>query len=207
VPLTEEWPVRPAARLFYAQEKAEIEELLDEEAAAHPELELYVLRPPIVLGPHAVGAKEVPLPGPLAPLGRRLVGLFTNAPIPLLTAAPNVPVQFIHEADVGRAFLQCIVSAGPPGAYNITGDGVLTMAEVMRAAGWTTVPLPAGPVHATFRALSAVPLPFAPPAAQWIEALSHPSIMDASKAKRELGWAPTYTSRDALRATLNDQRA
>src|SRR3954465_13992874 len=36
VPLTEEWPVRPAAHLFYAQEKAEIEAVLADEAAAHP---------------------------------------------------------------------------------------------------------------------------------------------------------------------------
>ena len=38
---------------------------LAEEAAAWPELELYVLRPPIVLGPHAMGAKDM-LPGPVA---------------------------------------------------------------------------------------------------------------------------------------------
>src|ERR687887_1597434 len=59
VGMTEDWPVRPANRLFYAQEKAELEQLLEEEASAHPELGLYLLRPPIVLGPHAVGAKDV----------------------------------------------------------------------------------------------------------------------------------------------------
>jgi nucleoside-diphosphate-sugar epimerase len=41
-----------------------------------------------------------------------------------------------------------------------------------------------------------------PPAAEWIEALSHPAIMDAGKAKRELGWSPRYTSLEALRAAL-----
>src|SRR3954453_18224525 len=54
-PLTEEWPVRPAAHLFYAQEKAEIERQLAVEAARHPEIEVYLLRPPIVLGPQAGG--------------------------------------------------------------------------------------------------------------------------------------------------------
>src|SRR4051794_41209374 len=43
VGMTEDWPVRPAARLFYAQEKAEIERLLQHEAAAHPALGLYLL--------------------------------------------------------------------------------------------------------------------------------------------------------------------
>src|SRR5947209_15161542 len=60
VGMTEEWPTRPADRLFYAQEKAELESLLQEEGAAHPELDLYLLRPPVVLGPHTVGAKELP---------------------------------------------------------------------------------------------------------------------------------------------------
>ena len=64
VGMDEEWPARPAAHLFYAQEKAEIEQLLTAEADRRPELDLYLLRPPIVLGPHAVGAKNV-LPAPL----------------------------------------------------------------------------------------------------------------------------------------------
>src|SRR5579859_6852051 len=80
VGMTEEWPVRPAARLFYAREKAELEHLLQAEAtrlaAAAPAL--YLLRPPLVLGPHAVGAKDL-LPGPLAPLGRRLATLAARA--------------------------------------------------------------------------------------------------------------------------------
>ncbi|HJX43532.1 MAG TPA: NAD-dependent epimerase/dehydratase family protein, partial [Geodermatophilus sp.] len=46
VGMTEEWPVRPAARLFYAQEKAELERLLQAEARAHPQIALYLLRPP-----------------------------------------------------------------------------------------------------------------------------------------------------------------
>jgi len=71
VGMTEEWPVRPAVRLFYAQEKAELEGLLQGEAAAPSAgIALFLLRPSIVLGPHAVGAKDL-LPGPLAPLARR----------------------------------------------------------------------------------------------------------------------------------------
>jgi nucleoside-diphosphate-sugar epimerase len=47
-------------------------------------------------------------------------------------------------------------------------------------------------------------VPFAPPAAEWAEAASHPAIMDASKAKRELGWSPRFDSLAALRATFDD---
>ena len=55
VGMTEEWPVRPA-RLFYAREKAELELALRAEADRSAGLALYLLRPPLVLGPHAVGA-------------------------------------------------------------------------------------------------------------------------------------------------------
>src|SRR5205823_9220783 len=49
VGMKEDWPARPAARLFYAQEKAELEQLLQEEAAQSDEPALYLVRPPIVL--------------------------------------------------------------------------------------------------------------------------------------------------------------
>jgi nucleoside-diphosphate-sugar epimerase len=195
----EDWPTRPASRLFYAQEKAELEELLHEEARRHPELALFLLRPPIVLGPNVVGGKEL-LPGPLAPLGRTLFERPRKLPVPVPVVVPELPLQFIHEEDVGRALLQCIVAAGPPGAYNIAGDGVLTAADVAREFGAVPIPVPPGPAQAAARAF--VKLPFLPPVGEWVEAASRPSIMDTTKAKEQLGWHPRYTGLEALRDTL-----
>jgi nucleoside-diphosphate-sugar epimerase len=201
-PMDEEWPVRPAARLFYAQEKAEIEHLLGEESAAHPELDLYLLRPPIVVGPHAVGGKDLG-PAPVAATGRGLMRLIEMLPVPLPALVPNLQLQLIHEDDVGEAFLRCIVAVGPPGAYNIAGDGVLTGPDVAREFGFTPLPVPGRVVQAGARAVASVPMPAgAPPATEWIEAISRPSIMDTSKAKRELGWKPRYTGVEALQDTL-----
>jgi nucleoside-diphosphate-sugar epimerase len=198
VGMTEAWPARPAAHLFYAREKAEIERRLAEESPGHAGIGLYVLRPPIVLGPHAVGAKEI-VPARLAPLLRRLGGLRGRVPLPVIT--PPVSVQFIHEADVGQAFLLCILGAGPPGVYNITGDGVLSGAELLRELGFTPIPAPAALLRAAARGVAAVP--FAPAFAGWAEVMSHASIMDAGKAERELGWRPRYSSLEALRDTVN----
>jgi nucleoside-diphosphate-sugar epimerase len=200
--MTEEWPTRPADRLFYAQEKAELEQLLHDESAQHPELGLYLLRPPVVLGPHTVGAKEI-LPGPLAPLSRRFNGRLPRSPLPVPVVVPEIPLQFIHEDDVGQALVQCVVAAGPPGAYNIAGDGVLTAADVAREMGFIPLRLPAKPVQTAARALAKVP--FLPTAAEWVEAVSHPAVMATSRAKQELGWRPRYSSLEALRATLRGE--
>jgi nucleoside-diphosphate-sugar epimerase len=200
--MTEDWPTRPAARLFYAQEKAELERMLGDQAHEHPEVGLYLLRPPIVLGPHAVGAKDI-LPGPVAAAGQRMLALAKRLPVPIPVPAPDLPMQFIHEDDVGQALLACAVGAGAPGAYNIAADGVLTIADVVRELGLTPVAIPAELASRAARAAAAIPpLPFLPPVAEWVEAAAHPAIMDTTKAKRELGWQPRYTALEALRDTL-----
>jgi nucleoside-diphosphate-sugar epimerase len=197
VGMAEDWPTRPAKRLFYAQEKAELERLLHDEASAHPDPRLYVLRPPIVVGPHAVGAKQF-LPEPLNTVAARLAaGLPLRFPLPVLV--PDLVMQFIHEDDVGQALLQCIVGAGPPGAYNIAGDGVMTVPEIARQLGLAAIPIPGGLVRAAARAIARLPLP---PQAEWLEAATQPSIMDTTKAKRELGWQPRYTATQALQDTI-----
>jgi nucleoside-diphosphate-sugar epimerase len=202
VGMTEDWPTRPATRLFYAKEKAELERLLREQADAHPELALYLLRPPIVLGPHAVGGKDV-LPEPLASLIQRALEVANRLPVPIPVPTPDLPMQFIHQEDVGRALLKCAVADGPPGAYNIAGDGIVTAADVVRELGFTPITVPAGILETAARTAAQIPLPsFAPPAAEWVEAASHPAIMDTAKARRELGWEPRYSGLDALRETL-----
>lgn len=198
--MTEAWPARPATHLFYAQEKADIERLLEEAAGGHPGLGLYLLRPPIVPRPDAMGAKSF-VPGPLAPLVRWIIGLAGRLPLPVITLP--VPIQFIHEEDVVQAFLLRIVGVGASGVYNITGDGVLSGAQVLGELSLTPIPAPARLLCATACGIAA--LPFAPAFAGWAESMSHPAVMDASKAKRELGWRPRYSSLEALRDTLNSR--
>ena len=196
--IDEEWPVRPARRLFYAREKAELELSLEREASSGDGLALYVLRPSIVLGPHAVGGKAIAGAG----AGRAMLDLIGKSPLPLPVLAPRMPLQFVHETDVGQALLRCALGKGPAGAYNIAGDGVLTGADVARELGLAPVPLPGRIVQVSARAAAALPKWGLPPALDWVEALSHPAIMDTSKAKQQLGWRPEFTGLQALRDTL-----
>ena len=137
-------------------------------------------------------------------MARGLAGAVDRAPVPVPALLPTLPMQFVHEDDVGQAFLLCIVGAGPPGAYNIAGDGTLTAHDVARELGLAPVPVPLGMTQQAARALAALPLPsFAPPVAGWIEAASHPAIVDSTKARQQLGWRPRYTGLEALRATVH----
>lgn len=200
--MTEAWPTRPANQLSYAREKAELEHLLRDVSARHPDVGLYLLRPPVVLGPHALGAKGR-VPGPLDSIARQLHAGLRHSPIPLPVVVPDIPMQFIHEHDVGTALMLCVLGAGPPGAYNIAGDGVLSAVDVVRELGLRPLPMPARPAHSAARWLAQ--LPYLPPFARWIEAMSQPAIMDTTRAKTQLGWLPRYTGLEALQATLRRQ--
>jgi nucleoside-diphosphate-sugar epimerase len=195
VGITEDWPTRPADRLFYAQEKAELEQLLGVEAAGAPSLDVYLLRPPIVLGPDAVGGK-LDVPSWLSRMGDRVPRRLPPVPIPV----PDLPVQLIHQADVASALLRCTLGLGPPGAYNVAASDTLSAADIVRVLGGIPVRLPAAPAHAAARAASR--LPGLPQPAQWIEALAHPAVMDTTKARTQLGWEPRISARDALLETL-----
>ncbi len=199
VGMREDWPTRPADRLFYAQEKAELEQLLQAEADAHPGTDLYLLRPPIVLGPHAVGAKAQ-LPALVKGLGRRLVDASVRSPVPVPVLLPDLELQLIHEEDVGLALLQCVVAAGPPGAYNIAADDVVGLHDVARELGLLPLPVPTRPTRAGARLLARAPR--LPQVAEWVEAASHPALMDTTRARTALGWEPQWSAIEALRDTV-----
>ena len=196
--ITEDWPTRPADRLFYSQEKAELEHLLHEEAARHPETDLYLLRPPIVLGPDAVGAKAQLPPALVQVLQRRAQW---DPPSPCRSRGRPRPA---HAAD-------------PPGrrgrgAAPVRGRGRPARRlqhrrrrrrERGRRRPRARLPAargPGQPVAAVARAITA--LPFLPSGAQWVEVMGHPAIMDTTKARTELGWSPKHSAIESLRATL-----
>jgi nucleoside-diphosphate-sugar epimerase len=200
VGMTEDWPARGSERLFYSGEKAEIERLLLRAAAEHPDIEVTLFRPTIVLGPHAVGAGEDAIPGPLRLLARGFAGLLGTFPVPLPAVPPPQPLQFAHEADVGQALHLALLGDGPPGIYNLTGDGTLTGQEVWREAALLPLPVPGRVTRAVAEAVMRVP--GKPAAFEWAEAATRPLVVDATRAKQRLGWRPAYTSLEALRDTL-----
>ncbi|MFC9975092.1 NAD-dependent epimerase/dehydratase family protein [Spirillospora sp. NPDC127200] len=199
VPITEEVPARGTAEHYYSAQKAACEELLAEVAEGSG-LEVYVLRPSIVAGPEAtVLLRSLPweqvaphVPEPI----RRALNLVPGLK-PVLPD-PGRSFQLVHHDDVASALAACVTGDGPPGAYNLAGDGEVTVSDVARATGAYAVPVPGGLVGLTAGLVGL--LPHLPAQVEWIHAARHPMIMDTGKARRELGWTPRHSAARTLEA-------
>jgi UDP-glucose 4-epimerase len=205
-PLTEEVPARGSEEFYYSAQKAELEALLAE-LTADAAIETYVFRPCIVAGPRATMLVEqvvgaVRTLDPLPTLRRGIERLPLVAPV---LPDPGVPFQLVHHDDVARAMAAAICGDGPPGIYNLAGEGVVGLSDVARALGWHSVPLPRPALNAGRAAASR--LAFASAKLEWATALETPALMSAAKARDQLGWEPVHDAADTLAETVVGARA
>lgn len=198
VPLTEDVPARGSAEHYYSAQKAASEAMLAEITKDSP-LEVFVLRPCIVAGPGATAlADAMPwnqLPGPLRAIVKAVQAIPVLKPV---VPDPGYPLQLVHHDDVASAIALAATAPAPPGAYNIAGDGVVTVADVAKALGGRPVRVPAVAATAASAAISKAPL--VPSMLEWLHTARTSMVMDTTKAKTQLGWRPVHTSAQALAA-------
>jgi UDP-glucose 4-epimerase len=175
-PLTEDVPPRGSERFYYSAQKAELEGVLREEFP-----DAYVLRPCIVGGPDAtLLLRQLP-------------------PKPVLIPDPGTPFQLVHHDDVAQALVAAAKGAGSPGAYNLAGEGTITLSDVARATGRLAFPIPRAML---VPAAIGASLPYVPAIAQWVNAGRTPVLMDTTRARDQLGWRPRYDTRQTLEAMV-----
>lgn len=199
-PLTEEVPARGSESFYYSAQKAELELSLDE-VLLGSSVDAYVFRPCIVAGPRATMLIEKTVEaarlGDPIPVARRALARLPLAK-PVLPD-PGVPIQLVHHDDVARALTAAITGVGEPGAYNLAGKGEISIADIARALGWRSVPVP-GPAVGLGAGL-ARRFAFATPQLEWVTAVRTPVLMDAGKARRELDWEPRFDAEETLLQT------
>ena len=49
---------------------------------------------------------------------------------------PGMPFQLVHHDDVATALVAATLGQGPPGIYNLAGEGTITLGDLARALGW-----------------------------------------------------------------------
>jgi UDP-glucose 4-epimerase len=193
-PITEDVPPQGSAEHYYSEQKAACEAALNE-ITADSSLEVFVLRPCIVAGPKATAlADAMPwnqLPSPIRRLTQSL-----PLPKPWLPD-PGTPMQLVHHDDVASAVaLAVTTTSAPAGAYNLAGDGVLSISDIADALGARPIRVPRAAAVATSEVISR--LPFVPAALEWLHAGRTSVVMDVSKAKEQLRWKPRYSAAQTL---------
>ncbi|WP_101951974.1 NAD-dependent epimerase/dehydratase family protein [Mycobacterium sp. 3519A] len=193
VPISEDVPPRGSPEHYYSEQKAACEATLAE-VTGGSSLEVYVLRPCIVAGPKAPALAEAmpwnQLPGPVKRVAQALPLL--KPPFP----DPGTPLQLVHHDDVAAAIALAATTSAPPGAYNLAGDGVLSMSDVAETLGARPIRLPRITASAASEVIAR--LPFVPSALEWLHAGRTSVLMDTTKAKTVLGWTPKYTAAETL---------
>jgi UDP-glucose 4-epimerase len=184
VPLTEDDPVRGVSSFAYARDKTESDRLCQLWAARHPDRVMTIVRPCIVFGPS---------------VDNYLVRLWTKAPFAPDPGTLDNQIQFVHEDDVVEA-ITALLLGRHEGAFNVAGDGLMTMRECAELIGSPIRRMPMRAYRGLARAMWAARVSEAPPGQ--IDFAEHPWIVSTEKLKRTTGWSPRHTSRETFEITM-----
>lgn len=205
--LDEDVPPRGTAAHYYSAQKAEVEGLLNRLLEDNERTRPYVFRPCIVAGPKArTLLEEMPYYRLSELMPDAVVRLVSRMPV-LKPVLPDTGTRFqlVHEEDVAQAFVKgALNKSAPPGAYNLAGDGTLTMSDLADALGWYSIQVPDVAVDATAELVRRVPV--GPGALSWVEAVRKPVLMKTERAKKRLRWKPAHTSKETLKQLVDAYR-
>jgi len=192
-------PVAPERRHFYSRHKAEAEARLFAELAGPASMDWVVFRPCAVVGPHAIGAASHAVPQTVSRAVAAAAAVAGSAGLRPAVPAPPVPVQFVHERDVGQAIVAAVTGSPRRAVYNLGGDGLVPGERVPELLGLRTLPVPRPLRRGAVGLTARLPSPW--PALGWAQLLRSPLELDAARARAELGWRPEFSSAEALAAT------
>ncbi len=177
--LTEDMPLRGNEAFAYSHHKRLVEEMLADYRLRHPDLEQVVLRIGTILG---------------ATVHNQITDLFEK-PRLLAIAGSDSPFVFIWDQDVVGVILRA-VHDGPPGIFNVAGDGALTIHQIAARLGKRCLVLPAWLLGAALALLK--PLGLTQYGPEQLDFLRYRPVLDNGKLKSEFGYVPHYSSSEVF---------
>jgi UDP-glucose 4-epimerase len=194
----ESWPTEGIPTSFYARHKAAVERALDRLEHERPELRVIRMRPGLIFKAQAATEIRRLFAGPLLP-GR----LLTPRAIPWVPGTPRLRFQAVHSQDVGDAYRRAVLSDAR-GAFNLAADPPIGPPELARLLQARPVPVSASLLRAGAALTYALRLQPSEPG--WLDmALSVP-LMDSSRARSELEWAPRHGALESLDELMRGMR-
>jgi len=194
----ESWPTGGTPTSYYGRHKAEVERRLDRFEAETSGVRVVRMRPGLVFKKEAAEGIRRLFAGPFFPNV-----LAHPALINFIPDIENLRSQVIHSYDVGEAFRLAIVNEAR-GAFNLAAEPVLDAAEIGRILNARTVPMSAGIARTGADLSWRLRLQPVPPG--WLDLSRNIPIMDTTRARSELGWAPQYTADETLLDVLEGLR-
>lgn len=195
----ESHPRQGIAGSLYSQQKAAVEDLLDEVESTHPSLRVVRLRPGLIFQYEAGGQIARYFLGPLAP-----VGLLRHRRVPVLPLPRSMRFQCVLAGDVADAYTRAIRSDAR-GAFNVATDPVLDPSTIAGLLGGRAVPVPTALL--TWAAGASWVTRLQPTDPGWIWMATQVPLMDTTRARTELGWLPKYDSLTAMTDLLEGMAA
>jgi UDP-glucose 4-epimerase len=186
----EDWPTDGIRSSFYSMHKAEVERRLDRFEAEHTEVRVVRLRPALTFKHGAAEGVRRLFAGPFLPSP-----LVRPGAIALVPDIPGLRFQAVHSLDVAAAY-RLALHADVGGPFNVAADPVLDPAELSRALDARRVRVPAR--LARFVADASWRLHLQPTPPGWLDLALKTPLLDSTRARTELGWAPTRTATEAL---------
>ncbi len=194
----ESWPTGGIPTSFYSRDKADVETILDGFEAAHPDVRVVRLRPGLIFKGEAASGIRRLFAGPLLP-----TPLLRRRFIPVVPAMERLRFQGVHSFDVGEAYRLAVVR-DVRGAFNVAAEPVLDPPELARLLDARPVPVPPRVLRAVVDASWKLRLQPTPPG--WLDLALGVPLMDTTRAREELGWAPTRTAGEALLELIDAMR-
>jgi UDP-glucose 4-epimerase len=176
---TEDMTAREMPRHGFAKDSVEVEQFVRDFGRRRPDVGLTLLRFANFIGSEieTTLTRYFSLPMVPSPIGY------------------DPRLQFVHEEDAEEVLYRA-TREDHPGIFNVAADGVLLLSQAIRICGKLPlkVPLPfAQPVAAAVRRFGLVDFP-----SDQIPFLVYGRVADNERLKRVFGFAPAYTTREAL---------
>jgi len=176
--LSEKHPPRGGQKSRFIRDKIDAETQALRFAERHPETVVTILRPCTILGPKIRNFKTT----------------FLQRSVVFTVMGFDPLMQFVHEEDVMRAFIE-VLKADHPGIFNVVGEGVLPLSKVLHLTGKLGIPVPSPLLYPVAQLMWYTDIFPAP--ASHIDFLKYLCVADGQKARDEMAFEPDYSSKEA----------